>query len=307
MKKILFLLSFIVLGLEIQAQMNAIPYRKGEKWGYCDKNKKILLEPKYEAVTFFDSNHFAKVQKKTKWGVVDHTFKEVISPKYGAITHVTSKPRLFYVTHNHKQGIYDIVLQKEVVPVKYDKVELAAPQSNYIKITQYNKVGLCNTQHHIIIPVKFNDIREEGEFVAVQKKGKWGFYNKKGKIVIPISFDQGQYFKREKEFYMSQNGTLFTFDLNGKLIDAIEGQEIEVSIVSTNKEKKITKIDSNVTEQVYLKPHKKRGKWGYNKGGKNIIPHKYEVAYRFHKGLAKVKYKGVWGYINEKGEEYFED
>lgn len=68
MRKILFLLSFIVLGLEIQAQVNVIPYRKGDKWGYCDKNKKILLEPKYEAVTFFDPNRFAKVQKKRSGG-----------------------------------------------------------------------------------------------------------------------------------------------------------------------------------------------------------------------------------------------
>ncbi|MGI8583069.1 MAG: WG repeat-containing protein [Chitinophagaceae bacterium] len=50
------------------------------------------------------------------------------------------------------------------------------------------------------------------------------------------------------------------------------------------------------------------GKYGYiDKSEKIIIPLKYEAADDFSNGLARVRFKGKYGYINKQGVEYWED
>jgi len=44
----------------IQEPPALIPYKKGDKWGYCDSSKKILIQPAYDEVGFF-SEGLAKV------------------------------------------------------------------------------------------------------------------------------------------------------------------------------------------------------------------------------------------------------
>ena len=65
-------------------------------------------------------------------------------------------------------------------------------------------------------------------------------------------------------------------------------------------------IVTNSSERI---PFKKNGKWGFEKYGEVMIPHKYEKVefFDYRSKLAKVKYKGKWGYINMQGVEYFEE
>jgi len=47
-----------------------IPYRKGDKWGFCDRNKKIVIEPVYDDVYPFYEG-LALVFDGKDWGYVD--------------------------------------------------------------------------------------------------------------------------------------------------------------------------------------------------------------------------------------------
>jgi hypothetical protein len=58
-----------------------IPYREGDKWGFCDRNKKIVIPCKYDDVEDF-SEGLAPVELYGKWGFVDKEGKEVIPIKY---------------------------------------------------------------------------------------------------------------------------------------------------------------------------------------------------------------------------------
>ena len=51
--KILLLLFCFSINF-IEAQEIAIPYRDGDKWGVCNAEGKILIEPKFDAVEFID-------------------------------------------------------------------------------------------------------------------------------------------------------------------------------------------------------------------------------------------------------------
>jgi len=47
-----------------------IPYRKGDKWGFCTPDKKVVIQPKYDDAWSF-SEGFARVELKGKWGFID--------------------------------------------------------------------------------------------------------------------------------------------------------------------------------------------------------------------------------------------
>jgi len=82
MKKTVFLIS--IMGLLWAACLHAqelIPYRKGDKWGFCTPDKKIVITPKYDDAGGFIEG-LAKVYLDGKCGFIDKTGKEIIPPKY---------------------------------------------------------------------------------------------------------------------------------------------------------------------------------------------------------------------------------
>ena len=59
-----------------------IPYRKGDKWGLCDRNKNIIIPIKYDDVYIDRYNKdLIKVKLGDKWGIIDKTAKEIVSIK----------------------------------------------------------------------------------------------------------------------------------------------------------------------------------------------------------------------------------
>jgi hypothetical protein len=67
---------FILLGTTLGiCQPELIPYRKGDKWGFCDRNKKIVIPIKYDLVWPF-SEELAAVKLNGKLGYIDKEGKE---------------------------------------------------------------------------------------------------------------------------------------------------------------------------------------------------------------------------------------
>ena len=58
-----------------------IPYRKGNKWGYCNREKNILLPVKYDYVERF-SGGLAWVLLDGKYGYINMNGRETIPVKY---------------------------------------------------------------------------------------------------------------------------------------------------------------------------------------------------------------------------------
>jgi hypothetical protein len=58
-----------------------IPYRKGDKWGFCTPDKKMVVQPKYDDAWSF-SEGLARVKLNGKYGFIDKTGKEIVTPKY---------------------------------------------------------------------------------------------------------------------------------------------------------------------------------------------------------------------------------
>lgn len=55
--------------------------KKGGKWGFIDKDGKMIIEPQFSDARSF-SNGYAAVEKNGRWGFIDVTGKEVISCRF---------------------------------------------------------------------------------------------------------------------------------------------------------------------------------------------------------------------------------
>ncbi|MEM3502943.1 MAG: WG repeat-containing protein [Nitrososphaeria archaeon] len=58
-----------------------IPYRVGNKWGYCDRNKNIVIQPTYGEAHLF-SEGLALISLDGKFGYIDNSGKTIIEPLY---------------------------------------------------------------------------------------------------------------------------------------------------------------------------------------------------------------------------------
>ena len=82
--KTLLFLSIIIFSFNSFAQTidySLIPYRKGNKWGYADAQKNILVNPRYDDAQWF-SEGLAAVKVGNKWGYINKQGKLVIPAKF---------------------------------------------------------------------------------------------------------------------------------------------------------------------------------------------------------------------------------
>ncbi len=66
----IFLNSGLLTAQTLPNPPELIPYRKGDKWGFCDRNKKIVIGCKYDFAGPF-SEGLSIVKLNGKWGFID--------------------------------------------------------------------------------------------------------------------------------------------------------------------------------------------------------------------------------------------
>src|SRR5450756_2877072 len=58
-----------------------IPYRKGDKWGFCNRDRKMVIPTVYDSVYLFREG-LAPVRLNSKWGYIDTKGTMVIPAAY---------------------------------------------------------------------------------------------------------------------------------------------------------------------------------------------------------------------------------
>ena len=67
---------------EIYSQNNLFAKKENDKWGFADKENKMVVEAKYDEVTEINEFGFAGVKKDGLWGVVNSKGEEILKPTY---------------------------------------------------------------------------------------------------------------------------------------------------------------------------------------------------------------------------------
>jgi len=286
-----------------EPEMELIPFRKGNKWGFCDKKKNILIDCVFDDVKRFQRGLASVLIGSPfsgKWLFIDITGKIINSRNYGypyRSNDVLLKVPIANLNRPHfalcegflnNQG-------KEITGGKYGGVENFHEGIALVWDYVINKghsdflCGFIDTNGEEIIPLKYlyyPTASFSNGLALVCLNDKAGFIDRFDKEIIPFKYDRSS-----KSF--SEGLALVCINRKFGFIDRI-GQEI---------------IPFKYDEPSYsfndgLASVRLKDKSGFiDKDGMEIIPFKYEQTMPFSEGISRVKLKGKNGYINSKGEQ----
>ena len=260
-----------------KAEPLLIPYRKGNKWGFCREDKTIVIDCVYDEAEPFIENE-AKVS--------------VIIPSYNPFViekntfYINNKGNIIKTIITNNYEFYCNEKGNRILPCKYD--EVIKLSNNLAKVRLLNKWGLINNERVEIVPCKYDYINDfDDGFAKVRINDKYGLIDTNGKEIVSCKY------KNISKFYEGLAAVDFGF-INKDGIEVIKG-------FSTTPKKTFNNYArfSNGIANVF----NDEGICCYiNKEGKVIIPIIYESISPFSEGLACVYKDGKCGVININGD-----
>ncbi len=345
-KKII-LLSFIIASFSSFAQTvdySLIPYRKGDKWGFADAQKNILITPKYSEVQWF-SEGLAAVKLGSKWGYINKQGKLVIPAKFT----VAKSFRKGYVPNAKKAGGDSVlfagasltangyercITTKGVVLTKCPAINENSVVENRIpveSITREKTYSLPNSSGLFDKVVDDYKIAGSDEtYYIAQKGGMYGVFNSKFETIVPFDYSSVKQLKSGGSQYLQVKKA----DMNG-IIKGDGTMDIAPDYSNLTLVKGSDNIDYVIVKRdgkTYVKDINNRDiiTSGYsditydNNGGfvitdnnnmrgfyfadNRIINPKYSDVRIVNRGSNYLQVKtsnGKVGYINTAGDEYF--
>ena len=167
--------------------------------------------------------------------------------------------------------------------------------------------------------MEYDNIRGfEGKLAPVAKQGKWGYIDKSGEEVIPLLYDDFYWFGDKSITKVVLQGKYGLIDYYGEIVLPIEYDHIYEDKMYYEIEKDNLKGAVLFSGEILMPPqytffyftHGDFIAYYYDKqrllsfAGQPLTPW-YDDIEPFCEGLAKVKYKGKYGYINPHGKVVF--
>lgn len=159
------------------------PYSDKNKWGYIDREGKIVIEAQFDQVLGF-SEGLACVNINNKWGYIDLTGNIIIKPQFDDL------PGSF------SEGLARIA--------KYDRDinSFKEGETNSVR----SKFGFADKKGRIVIEPTYRHVGNFSEGLAYAgDDGKVGYINRYGDTIIEPIFDWAEDFKNKKAIvYINQ-------------------------------------------------------------------------------------------------------
>ena len=180
------------------------------------------------------------------------------------------------------------------LPIEYNELGNYSPNGLWGKKGADLRVIVEGTLKVVPGADRINDFLPSSSLTYARKDGKWGFINKTGDWAIEPAYEKVRAFSNGLAPFAS-----------GKAWGYLN-EKGEQAIAPTYK-------DAEVFSQDGLAPVKDK-KWGFvDTSGKLVVPMEYDITAGlsfvmsgfkkgFINGLARVKSKSGWGFLNEKGE-----
>ena len=345
--KQIMVLCILILSLNSIAQTidySLIPYRKGDKWGYADAQRNILINPKYNDAQWF-SEGLAAVKIGSKWGYINKQGKLIIPAKFT----VAKSFRKGYVPNGGKAGGDSVlfagasvtadgyercITTKGAILTKCPAINENSVAENRVpveSVTQQKNYSLPNNNG--LFDKVIDDYKMAGSdetFYIAQKGGLYGVFNSKFETIVPFEYSNIKRINSGGNLYLQikkseQNG-IIKGDGSADIAPEYSGLTIVKS--ADNMDYVIVKKDG----KTYVKDinNKDVVTSGYsditydNNGGfvitdnnnmrgfyfsdNKIINPKYSDVRMLNRGSNYLQIKtssGKVGYINAAGDEYF--
>ncbi len=259
--------------------------RKNGKYGYLSSTGKKITNLIYDHATPF-VGAVATVEKDSQVAYINMEGKPIMNWIDKNIIVKSPPPGLFVVKVGDKYG-YQTLNGRRVIPAEYDQAE---PFSDGVALVKMYPKWLYIDTTGKLLPIKGNKnnpalrldwgYRHTLKPIMIKAWDYLAYINPEGKVVLklPVQYtDAGSFVNGRAKVY---KGDLYNYiDKKGNLL--YQWQELPDDY------------------HVALRD----GKFGFiDKNNHIVIPPKFDYAYDFHNGLAKVEINGKWGYINRKGQ-----
>lgn len=276
-----------------------IPFQKDNNWGFYNRSKTIVIEPKYEWVKF------------------PHYF--YYSDKY------------FIVEYNGLWGVIDSLGEK-IVPFIYDDLDFIENSSDKFIAQKGDDFGIINLSNEVLIPFRFKELSMWGKYFFAEDKKNYGYLllnNKGGKVLDNLYYwqdkTQDRIFIITKEIKATKNylpwretkQVLGCVGIGGNIVLPLKYTGVEINdrffIVSDYDPQKITKVhnelygvcDKNGIEIIPIIYDRVNY---YKKAGKTVFAcykeNKVKVVDSLNQTIIPYRYNYIYNIINKNNNIY---
>ena len=295
MKKITIVILLLITISGCAKTTRLIPYRDGEKWGFCNQKKEIIIPCIYESAKPFN-NGLADIELDKKHGLINEKGEIVVPIEHMSLS---ISGDFIIVDNNYEfsdegKGVLDLT-GKVIVPIKHGVVE--GPKEGVFIVDEGfyyhdSNIGAYDIEGNLIIHYQYDNIEpfQEG-FAVYNQDGQYGYLNKQGEIAFDAKFEDAKSFSEG----------LAVVRLDGK--ECVINQKGEV-VISGNFES-IGNWDGDFScglAAVTKKGDDENNTGFINKNGELVIPYQFESVYAFKKGYSVVRKNALQGLIDTEGE-----
>lgn len=232
MKKHLFLLLvfFNVLLVFAQFENTLIPYRLKDKWGFCDINGKIKIQPIFEYVGFYNGEGYAIVKQNGKFGIIDSKSKFTCVPKYKNLVWKRSNYDIYnyFFATDFKGNVFAVDFKGLKIPKKGSAdnnsdimdylVKIPADETNN-DLGNDNKINSLQNNHlaQIYKSHFYFKMNNDTFIYCIDKFERHGILNSTFQEIVPFKFVRIEEYKGL--FKVSLNNSSYKdglYDIDGK-------------------------------------------------------------------------------------------
>lgn len=230
-----------------------LPFYKNEKFGFINREGKVVIEPKYEAFKdlqlgvkvidgkkkpdgMFSSKtpivpNFNIVRNEEKWGVINNDEEVIIPFKYDSVAFYNGE--ILALKIGDENDVYDI--KGSILLEKISGKELMdfwrepkGTPPDLIPHKKGDKYGYVDENGKIIIDHKFAIayIFKDGLALVKEEFGKkgpgYGYIKKDGKYFVEPKFEEARSFNEGIAAVREEGSGFYYIDTNGERIKALE-------------------------------------------------------------------------------------
>ena len=122
-----------------------------------------------------------------------------------------------------KDGKYGTINKdgKEMIPIIYDWVGFHYKQNKgLVQVKLGDRRGFVRSNGDVVIPISYEDAEYYfcDHLVRVKLHGKWGYLDHNGDVAIPVIYDHAGIFK-DGRAEVQMDGERFYIDVNGRILN----------------------------------------------------------------------------------------
>ncbi|MGB5929151.1 MAG: WG repeat-containing protein, partial [Cyclobacteriaceae bacterium] len=128
------------------------------KWGALDEDGEIVIVPQYDRIHLddFPEYGFIYAKKDNKWGVINKDNEEIIPHKYDNLGHGGFKDGYMWAVENNQEGYINDKFEWTISPKK-DRRFGGRSDEGLILVMENGKYGYMNEIGDTIIPFQYDD------------------------------------------------------------------------------------------------------------------------------------------------------